>query len=137
MARHVLVVHPVGGLIVRVDGIFISDLCRAGSLLIHVRSSDQLRTEEPALPPRQLHIHRHVIIRLLQTQRLSWDSHKKTPSERCTRSDESHIVLLQHCHHHSLCDCWTSDFWLNRWSKSQIMNHQNWFLIWVRLSFQF
>lgn len=78
-ARLILVVHPVGGLIVRVDGVFVANLCRPRSLLTHVRSSDQLSAEVPALPTRQLHIHGHIIIRFLQARvfillTLSWDS---------------------------------------------------------------
>lgn len=78
-SRLILMVHPVGGLIVRVDGVFVANLCRPRSLLTHVRSSDQLSAEVPALPTRQLHVHGHVIIRFLQARvfillALSWDS---------------------------------------------------------------
>lgn len=124
----VLVVHSVGGFIIRVDGIFISNFCGAWSLLIHVRSTNQFSAEVPALPPWELHIDRHIIIRLLQKQgfllTFSCDYHKTTPNKRqnyChkaiksrmevvfeSQSHESNITFLQkktHFFSDSLCFC--------------------------------
>ena len=61
-----LVVHPVGGLIVRVDWVLVADLLGPGSLLVHVGSAHQLGTEVPALPPGQLDIHSEIVIGILK-----------------------------------------------------------------------
>lgn len=64
--RRSLVIHPVGGLIVWVDGVFVANLLGPVPLLVHVGSADQLGTKVPVLPARQLDVHSHIIIGFLE-----------------------------------------------------------------------
>lgn len=60
-----LVIHPVSGFIVGVYWIFVAYLLCPGSLLVHVRSSDEFGSKVPAFPPRQLDIQGQVVIGFL------------------------------------------------------------------------
>lgn len=62
------VVHDVGSLIRRVDGVLIANLLSTGPLLGHVCTSYQLGPKTPALTASQLHIHSDVVIGVLRGQ---------------------------------------------------------------------
>lgn len=49
LAQHLLVIHPVCGLIVWIYGVFVTDLFGSVSLLVHVGTANQFGTKEPAL----------------------------------------------------------------------------------------
>lgn len=59
------VVHDVGSLVRRVDGVLIAKLLSTGPLLGHVCTSYQLRPKTPALTASQLHVHSDVVIGIL------------------------------------------------------------------------
>lgn len=50
MTQHLLVIHPVSGLIVWVYRVFVANLFGSVSLLVHVGSTNQFGTKVPALP---------------------------------------------------------------------------------------
>lgn len=62
------VVHGIGGLVCRVDGVLIADLHSPGTLLGHVCTTYQLGPKTPALTASQFHIHGHIVIGILQGQ---------------------------------------------------------------------
>ncbi len=68
--QHILVIHPVRGLIVWVYRVFVADLLGSVSLLVHVSSANQFCTEVPALPPRQLNVHSDIVIGFLTQEHM-------------------------------------------------------------------
>lgn len=62
------VVHDIGGLICRVNGILVADLHSPRTLLGHVCTTYQLGPKTPAFTVSQFHIHGHIVIGLLQGQ---------------------------------------------------------------------
>ena len=62
------VVHLIGGLVVRVDGVFVADLPCPIPLLVHVGAPHQLSAKVPSLAPRQLHVHDDVVVGFLDAE---------------------------------------------------------------------
>lgn len=66
ISQHLLVIHPVGGLIVWVYWVFVANLFGPVSLLVHVGSTNQFGTKVPALPSWQLNIHSYIAVGILK-----------------------------------------------------------------------
>lgn len=64
--QHLLVIHPVSGLIVWVYRVFVANLFGPVSLLIHVGSTNQFGTKVPAFTSWQLNVHSYVVIGFLK-----------------------------------------------------------------------
>lgn len=64
------VVHDIGGLICRIDGVLIADFHSPGTLLGHICTTYQLGPKTPSLTASQFHIHGHIVIGILQDQAL-------------------------------------------------------------------
>lgn len=63
--QHIPVVHPVSGLIIGVDWVFVADLFGPVSLLVHVGTANQFGTKVPVLSSRQLNVHGYIVIGFL------------------------------------------------------------------------
>lgn len=58
-------VHGIGGLVRRVNGVLIADLCRTGTFLGHICTPHQLGPKAPALAASKLHVQGDVVIGVL------------------------------------------------------------------------
>lgn len=64
--QHLLMIHPVSGLIVRVYRVFVANLFGPVSLLVHVGATNQFGTKVPAFPSWHLNVHNYIAIGFLR-----------------------------------------------------------------------
>lgn len=78
-------VHGIGGLVRRVDGVLIANLCSTAPLLGHICPPHQLGPKTPPLAASQLHIQGDVVIGILGDQGQQLRRTGMRPSPACVR----------------------------------------------------